>query len=661
MYLGTGSNDLNPVELERTLAFPLQVTVRVETPGDKVFTAEAHNAAGTVLARGSAIGRARRQGAPSTTIELLAMCEGGFADGTLCFLESPDRAVCSSGTCVVAKCGDGYADDALGEKCDDGTNDGGEGECAPGCVGPQTCGDGVTHGTEACDDGQSNSNDWAFFPHCALDCSGPGPHCGDETRNGFEDCDDGNDGDDCNGCLDGCRQSCVCDPNDCEFGERCVLGVCVPCADETHCGQDCAPCAGNTPICAGPAGGCVADETAGGCVGLPDYTPCQVTTEPDRAFDVCVGGVCISPGTATYSDGIDRTPYCMGGPDEWHCNVPFPGFSLADTGIRDCYRNAEAPICAGTAGDPTCGATDRCGQDAQYGWDVTHDGSERFSLPDPPTEEPVVSDTVTGLMWQGCPARQRGADCTAGDVVYKTWADALAYCDGLRWAGFSDWRLPDKWELQSIADYSLSSPAIDLAAFPETLPARFWASPTFSDAMSNAWYVDFSRGRVHAAAGKSTLLHARCVRVPPRPLAGSRYSVSEVVTDQPVVLDNATSLAWQGCEKAKTGSTCAAGSWAPTTWALALSYCEDLDWGGHTDWRLPNLKELMTIVADYGAANAIDPQAFPGSVGGGHWSSTFAFAELGPAAYDVHFDFGLIHAPHFDGSSYSVRCLRTAD
>ena len=34
-------------------------------------------------------------------------------------------------------------------------------------------------------------------------------------------------------------------------------------------------------------------------------------------------------------------------------------------------------------------------------------------------------------------------------------------------------------------------------------------------------------------------------------------------------------------------------------WSEALTYCEDLDYGSHTDWRLPNAMELQSI-ADYG-------------------------------------------------------------
>jgi fibro-slime domain-containing protein len=54
-------------------------------------------------------------------------------------------------------CGDGIV--SLGEQCDDGTNDGGYGECEPGCkVGPR-CGDGIQQDGEDCDDGNRLDGD----------------------------------------------------------------------------------------------------------------------------------------------------------------------------------------------------------------------------------------------------------------------------------------------------------------------------------------------------------------------------------------------------------------------------------------------------------------------------------------------------------------------
>jgi fibro-slime domain-containing protein len=54
-------------------------------------------------------------------------------------------------------CGDGIV--TAGEECDDGTNDGGYEECAPGCVLGESCGDGVVQADEDCDDGNRVDGD----------------------------------------------------------------------------------------------------------------------------------------------------------------------------------------------------------------------------------------------------------------------------------------------------------------------------------------------------------------------------------------------------------------------------------------------------------------------------------------------------------------------
>jgi fibro-slime domain-containing protein len=65
---------------------------------------------------------------------------------------NPAQSVCTP------VCGDGIL--SLGEQCDDGTNAGGYGKCAAGCVLSEYCGDGVRQETfEACDDGNRVDGD----------------------------------------------------------------------------------------------------------------------------------------------------------------------------------------------------------------------------------------------------------------------------------------------------------------------------------------------------------------------------------------------------------------------------------------------------------------------------------------------------------------------
>jgi len=98
----------------------------------------------------------------------------------------------------------------------------------------------------------------------------------------------------------------------------------------------------------------------------------------------------------------------------------------------------------------------------------------------------TISDQATGLTW------------TQGDSGSTLdWEGALAYCEALDTAGYSDWRLPNTKELQTIADYT-RIPAID-PIFSLTAPESwFWTSTTLLEGRPEALgdqaiYVAFGR------------------------------------------------------------------------------------------------------------------------------------------------------------------------
>lgn len=87
-----------------------------------------------------------------------------------------------------------------------------------------------------------------------------------------------------------------------------------------------------------------------------------------------------------------------------------------------------------------------------------------------------------------------------------------------------------------------------------------------------------------------------------------------------VVLDHRTGLMWAA---SGTGKGCLWGQM--TDMYAAIDYCNNLDFGGCTDWRLPNIKELQSIV-NYGRFDpAIDAASFfnlPLAINLPYWSST---------------------------------------
>ena len=94
------------------------------------------------------------------------------------------------------------------------------------------------------------------------------------------------------------------------------------------------------------------------------------------------------------------------------------------------------------------------------------------------------------------------------------------------------------------------------------------------------------------------------------------------------------------------------------TWQNALSYCENLSWAGHGDWRLPNRKELRSIVDNHDASSpVIDTTAFPATPSSYYFWSSSSYASLVSLAWLVGFYSGNLGSGGKSGTSYA-RCVR---
>ena len=105
-----------------------------------------------------------------------------------------------------------------------------------------------------------------------------------------------------------------------------------------------------------------------------------------------------------------------------------------------------------------------------------------------------------------------------------TWAnasdDATNGCTALNsansgngYAGLKTWRVPTRQELETLPDYSTSSPAINVTAFPATVAGNYWSSTTYAPSTTSAWVVGFGVGDVYGSS-KTGTYYVRCVSGP---------------------------------------------------------------------------------------------------------------------------------------------------
>ncbi len=73
---------------------------------------------------------------------------------------------------------------------------------------------------------------------------------------------------------------------------------------------------------------------------------------------------------------------------------------------------------------------------------------------------------------------------------YLIWDNALTYADTLILSGFTDWRLPNIKELQSINNESLINPSINTNYFTTGGINKYWSSTSLPNQTTRAWYLD---------------------------------------------------------------------------------------------------------------------------------------------------------------------------
>ena len=249
----------------------------------------------------------------------------------------------------------------------------------------------------------------------------------------------------------------------------------------------------------------------------------------------------------------------------------------------------------------------------------------------------TITDNVTGLMWQ---------QADGGEMTIE---NAIIYCDNLVLGGFSDWRLPTKQESMSILNLDKNNPALNTVYFTNT-NAEYWWTSTVNYANPNSIWITNAGGGTGPklktetiSAGGIKSFHPRAVRSLTTPTIVTHFTDNGDGT----ITDNVTNLIWQ---KAPNTTT--------YTWEQAISYAENLALAGSSDWRLPNIKELVSINDETTNAPSINTTYFPTMVSARYWSSTTQFAPGATSAWFNDFQNFGISSYDLKTISHNVICVR---
>uniref|UniRef100_UPI004047E35B Lcl domain-containing protein n=1 Tax=Mariniflexile sp. TaxID=1979402 RepID=UPI004047E35B len=226
---------------------------------------------------------------------------------------------------------------------------------------------------------------------------------------------------------------------------------------------------------------------------------------------------------------------------------------------------------------------------AFYGQDGNYQKGQKMSYTD--NGDRTITDNVTGLIW----AKDQSTES-------QDWTETDAYCKNLNLGGYSDWRMPTIKELWSITDKSTGWPYINTNYFnlvskdgaeqrdQHTWSSNFYLVNTPESKKRVAFIVNDWTGHIKALDGRR---YVRAVR-------GGAYGINDFVDNgNNTITDKATGLMWSK-DDSKKGMN----------WEAALAYAENSDYAEYSDWRLPNVKELQSIVDYSGKFPAIDTSFF---------------------------------------------------
>ena len=255
-------------------------------------------------------------------------------------------------------------------------------------------------------------------------------------------------------------------------------------------------------------------------------------------------------------------------------------YALVDTGVVTFYSNDKI------IAEPSEG-------EAFYGQDATYQENTPSYIDN---GDNTVTDLVTGLMWQ----QDMGEE--------MTYEEAMQAAEECTLGGYDDWRVASIKELYSLILFTgngggetagenryidteyFNQPLGDTSIGDREIDAQTWSSTIYVGETMNGdktvFGVNFIDGRIkgypYYIQGQENTAYFRLVR------GNEEYGKNNFIDNgDGTITDLATGLMWQQDD-----------SQQGMDWQASLAYAENLELANYDDWRLPNAKELQSIV-DY--------------------------------------------------------------